>query len=221
MKSTQASRLAELRRQSGLTQVEVGEKVGVSDARISTYEKDDSVRIKMPVLRKLAELYQTTTEFIEKGIRTAKEPFNPMPPRVLISNNSVDDRILLVPEKAEAGYRKHFSDEEYLGTLPLYSIPGFENGNFRMFTVSGDSMLPLFLPGDILICEHVEKAADIKDREIYVLVTVEGICVKRVTNRAVTRSALLIESENPSYGPDFVPVGEVLELWKYRKKLTY
>lgn len=220
MKSTQATRLAEMRRQSGLTQVEVADAVGVSGARISTYEKDDSVRIKMPVLKKLAHLYNTTTDFIEKGSRTAQEPFNPMPPRILVSANSVDDRILLVPEKAEAGYRKNFSDDEYLGTLPLYSLPGFENGNYRMFTVSGNSMTPSFQPGDILICEHVEKAADIKDREVYVLVTTDGICVKRVTNLASSRMALLIESDNTEYRPDFVPVGEILELWKYRKKLT-
>lgn len=220
MKSTQATRLAELRRQSGLTQVEVGEAVGVSDARISTYEKDDSVRIKMPVLKKLAHLYNTTVEFIEKGARGAQESFNPMPPRILVSSNSVDDRILLVPEKAEAGYRKNFSDDEYLGTLPLYSLPGFENGNYRMFTVSGNSMAPSFMPGDILICEHVEKAAHIKNREVYVLVTTDGICVKRVTNLADSRQALLIESDNPEYLPDFVPLGEVMEMWKYRKKLT-
>jgi len=178
------------------------------------------MQIKMPVLKKLAELYHTSPEYIESGVRTGKESFNSMPTRIVVTNNQQKAQTLLVPHKAEAGYRKQFSDEEYLGTLPTYSLPGFEHGNYRMFEVAGNSMEPTFEAGDIVICEYVERAEEIVDGTVYVIVTVEGICLKRVTNAVAKRGYLIIESDNPNYKPDLIMPSEVLEMWSYRKKLT-
>jgi phage repressor protein C with HTH and peptisase S24 domain len=187
---------------------------------ISLYEKDETIQLKMPVLKKLAQLYHSTPEYIETGVRTGKESFNSMPTRYIISTNTQKEHILMVPHKAEAGYRKNFSDEDYLGTLPVYSIPGFEHGHFRMFEVSGDSMMPNFEPGDIVICEHVEQATEIVDGTVYVVITTDGICLKRVSNLVNKKGYLLIESDNPAYKPDIIMPHEVLEMWSFRKKLT-
>jgi phage repressor protein C with HTH and peptisase S24 domain len=219
-KENQATRLAELRRQSGLSQRDVADSVGVSNPRISAYEKDETIQIKMPVLKKLAALYHTTPEYIETGVRTGQESFNSMPTRIVVTNNQQKAQTLLVPHKAEAGYRKSFNDEQYLGTLPTYSLPGFEHGSFRMFEVAGNSMLPTFEPGDIVICEHVERPEEIVDGTVYVIVTTEGICLKRVTNVVGKKGYLIIESDNPDFKPDIIQPSEVLEMWSYRKKLT-
>ncbi len=214
--ANQATRLAALRRQTDHSQDAVGAKVGKSGKTISLYERDPSIRIKMSVLQKLADLYRTTPSYIESGITNDIEPFNPMPPRVLVTDHHANEKILLVPEKAAAGYRASFSDQEYLGTLPTYSLPGYEHGTYRMFTVSGESMEPTLASGDIVIGEHVESPGDIKDRNIYVLVTTDGICVKRVLNAVAKLQALIIESDNPAYERDMIPVAEVLELWEFK-----
>lgn len=178
------------------------------------------MQIKMPILKKLAELYHTSPEYIESGVRTGKESFNSMPTRIIITNNQQKAQMLMVPHKAEAGYRKSFNDEEYLGTLPTYSLPGFEHGNFRMFEVAGTSMIPDFQPGDIVICEHVDRPEEIVDGTVYVIVTTDGICLKRVTNAVEKRGYLIIESDNPQFKPDLIMPSEVLEMWSYRKKMT-
>lgn len=68
--ANQAARLAYLRRQSGLTLREVGEKVGISHSRIDAYETDPTIRIKMDKLRALADVYDTTIEYIETGVES-------------------------------------------------------------------------------------------------------------------------------------------------------
>ncbi|GGG33862.1 S24 family peptidase [Hymenobacter glacieicola] len=218
--STQATRLKQLRRLAGLSQEAAARQVGVSDASISLYEKEETMQIKMPVLKKLAEIYHTTPEYIETGVRTGKESFNSMPTRILIKDQRNNPLILLVPHKAEAGYRQNMNDEKYLGQLDTISLPGFTGGDFRAFEVSGTSMEPTFSPGDLVICEHIERPEDIQDGQVYVLVTTEGICIKRVTNLVTKKGYLIIESDNPQFKPDIIQPEEVLEMWLYRKKLT-
>jgi phage repressor protein C with HTH and peptisase S24 domain len=66
----------------------------------------------------------------------------------------------------------------------------------------------------------VEKLADIVDGKIYVVVTTEGVCVKRLTNAISKRGSIITESDNSEYKPDAIPVNEILEVWEYKMRLT-
>jgi phage repressor protein C with HTH and peptisase S24 domain len=90
-----------------------------------------------------------------------------------------------------------------------------------MFPVKGDSMIPTFYPGDILICEYVENLSYLKDNECYVVVSTEGICVKRCINAVKKRKAIIIESDNQEYKPDLIPIEAVLEIWRYKARITH
>lgn len=192
----------------------------ISHSQLSKYEANDSIRIKPSLLEALAKLYHTTAEYLSTGTRTGRESFSAMPTRYITVDPQEKPRILLVPQKAEAGYRQHVGDESYLGTLQTFSLPGFDSGDYRAFEVSGTSMQPTFEPGDLVICEHIECPEDVVDGLPYVLVTTEGICLKRVTNLVAKKGYLIIESDNPKFKPDIIQPHEVLEMWKYRKKLT-
>ncbi|SDK37271.1 Peptidase S24-like [Catalinimonas alkaloidigena] len=217
----QAERLATLRKQTGLTQREAGSRVGVSHSRINVYEKDSNVRIKVPVLRKLAALYGTTPEYIETGEKKVNQPLNKMPPRVIVLDpTETRENILFVPVKAQAGYPRLLNDPSFIRDLQTFSIPGFTNGTYRIFEVAGDSMQPIIQPGDLLICEHIESLEEIKDGDIYVIVSTEGILVKRCINAVRKRGAVIIESENPEYKPDVVMAADILEVWRYKAKIT-
>jgi transcriptional regulator with XRE-family HTH domain len=227
--NTQADRLLDLRRRSGLNQTEVAEKVGVTYTRIGEYERNPNVRIKMHVLKALAKVYNTSVEYIEKGVGSAyveNNEINKMPPRVIVVDQSNREKIVFVPIKAQAGYPKHYADPEYLTSFQTYSIPGYENGTYRIFEVEGHSMTKpenpegSIVPGDKLICSYVENFTDIKDNGIYVVVTKDGICVKRCINRIEDRKGIVIESDNPEYRPDFIPAAEILEMWEYKAKIT-
>jgi hypothetical protein len=223
----QATRLTELRRKTDYTLRDIesmlrasGIEVGVSYSQLGKLEKDPSIRIKHSVLIQLARIYDTTPEYIENGIPPSRSPFNKMPPRIVTTDNLGRNVILKVPIPAQAGYMQHVGDQTYLGELKAYSLPGFENGVFRMFEVKGNSMEPTFHEGDWVVGSHVEDAASIKNNDVYVIVTRDGICIKRVVNEVDRRGVLIINSDNSEFTPDVIFAEDVLEMWAFELKLT-
>ena len=226
-KENQATRLASLRRKTdySLRDLEAmlraaGVDTGVTYSQLAKLEKDPAVRIRYSVLVQLARVYQTTTDYIENGTPPSKTPFNKMPPRIVTTDNLGRNVILKVPIPAQAGYMEHVGDQTYLGELKAYSLPGFENGVFRMFEVKGNSMEPTFFEGDWVVGSHVEEAWDIKNGDVYIIVTRDGICIKRVINAVDQRGVVIINSDNPAYTSDVIFAEDILEMWAFELKMT-
>jgi phage repressor protein C with HTH and peptisase S24 domain len=218
--STRKIRLQELRFKASLSQEGAAEKIGIKRETLAGYEWHEKRKIPFPILEKMAKVYNTTIEYIESGNLIAEDKLNKMPPRVIVTDMAGQEKILFVPVKVQAGYRKHVQDPLFLKDLQAYSLPGFTNGTYRIFEVEGESMKPTIHPGDMLVCKHVEKLADIVDGKIYVVVTTEGVCVKRLTNAISKRGSIITESDNSEYKPDAIPVNEILEVWEYKMRLT-
>ncbi len=130
------------------------------------------------------------------------------------------ENIELVDTKAEAGYLDSFSDPEYIRDLPKISIPSFPEGTFRGFEISGNSMLPI-APGSIIICSYVERLADIKDGQTYIIVSANrGLVYKRVY-KSGNKDSLILSSDNPAYPPYEIDFSEVREVWKYYAHISF
>lgn len=125
------------------------------------------------------------------------------------------ENIELVPQKAAAGYLNGYSDPEFLEELPKFQLPILpQQGTYRAFEISGDSMLPI-LAGTIIIGRYVESVNDIKNGKTYVLVTSkEGVVYKRVFNYIAERGKLFLVSDNRTYAPYEVGASEVMEVWE-------
>jgi hypothetical protein len=218
----QATRLAALMEQKRVTprDVAAGIQNAVTHTRIWNYANDPKAKIKPPVLEAIARYLNTTPQYIRDGVPASRKPFNHMPPRQIITDNLGREVVLQVPLPAFAGYIQHVGEESYLGELKAYSLPGFEQGTFRMFQVKGDSMEPVLREGDWVVGAHVEEPASIKNGHIYVIVTNDGICVKRVTNQVDTRGVLVIQSDNTAYTPDVIFAEDVREMWEFKMLLT-
>jgi len=215
---SRSERLKQLRAKKGLSQRDAAELLGIPFGTYGGYEHKDSRKIKLPILEKLANFYDTTVEYIEQGDNSMVNKKGPVV--IFVDRQINEERIAFVPFPAQAGYVKNYNEAEYLKQLPTYNLPGFNNGTFRMFPVEGDSMKPTFNEGDILICEYIEHYNQIKDNDCYVIVSTEGICIKRCINAVIKRQAIIIESDNPEYKPDLIPIELVLEIWHYRARLT-
>jgi transcriptional regulator with XRE-family HTH domain len=129
--------------------------------------------------------------------------------------------IVLVPERAMAGYAVEHQDDAYLDQLQRFSVPGVE-GNLTAFEINGDSMLPTITNGDLVICEALETGDQIYDNHVYVVVT-EVVVAKRVQQvrdeDGIT--ALRLISDNSSvYRPYQVDLEEVRQLLKVKWRLT-
>jgi transcriptional regulator with XRE-family HTH domain len=131
------------------------------------------------------------------------------------------ENIELVPLKAKAGYRNGYADPDFVKSLPVFQLPIlFKERKYRMFQISGDSMLPV-PDKSWVIGEYLENWYDIRDGQPYVLLTQDdGIVFKLAYNQLKKKRNLLLKSLNPNYDPYEVNVNEVKEVWKFCNYLS-
>lgn len=135
--------------------------------------------------------------------------------RVLAISVDKDDKenVEYVPIKAKAGYAASYSDPEFIAALPKFSIPNLpRNATFRIFPITGDSMLPV-PDGSDITAKYVTDWSSIKaDTPCIVVMKGQDFVFKLVT---LVKGQLLLRSLNSLYDPYHVPVEEVLEIWEF------
>ena len=157
-----------------------------------------------------------------------EEPASPMIRPVMVTlSDSLTENIAFVPIKAQAGYLTGYSDTGYIEQLPSFALPGFQNGTFRAFEVEGHSMLQVdnkgFHPGDITINQFLESPHQIRDGRVYVIVTEDGLLLKRCINRLdgdIPR--LICKSDNRSgdYPDILLTLDQIEEVWEFKANIT-
>ncbi len=205
-----------IRKQLGLTQDQFAHKLDIKRSLVGAYE-EGRAEPRLELLQKMAAMAGLSVDtFIGKDVSALKEEHKPSLHRevlVLTVDEHQRDNIELVPQKAAAGYMNGYADPEYIKELPRFKLPILNQGTFRAFEISGDSMLPL-LPGTIVIGEWVENFDSIKNGKPYVLVTQrEGIVFKRVFNYVQENGKLFLVSDNRQYSPYQIDASDVMEAW--------
>lgn len=131
-------------------------------------------------------------------------------------DKSNNERTEYVPVKAKAGYASGgCSDPEYIAELPKYSLPHIpKQGTFRIFPISGDSMLPI-TDGSDITGQFVEDWTTLKPDTpaIVILKEQQDLVFKQVTLQE--DGNLLLRSLNRTYRPYIVPIEDVLEIWQF------
>lgn len=135
--------------------------------------------------------------------------------------NEGRQNIVLVPNRALAGYAMQHQETDFLQGLQHFSIPNMD-GNLIAFEISGDSMTPTITNGDLVVCESMERGEPLKDNQVYVIVT-DVVVAKRVQQiregEAVTRIRLISDNE-VVYKPYEVDLEEIREILKVKCRLT-
>jgi phage repressor protein C with HTH and peptisase S24 domain len=144
-------------------------------------------------------------------------------PTVVTVDQTGNDNVVLVSEKAAAGYLAGYGDPEYIETLPAFRLPNINNGTFRMFQVDGHSMYPTITNGSYVVGEWVEDwYGSIKDNRIYVIVSDKGVLIKRVLNRLKKYQNLYLKSDNRKEYPNIpVLLEEIKEVWAVKMHLGF
>jgi len=127
-----------------------------------------------------------------------------------------EENIELVSEKAKAGYATGYADPEFIGDLPLFTLPFLShNRKYRTFQLKGDSMLPI--PDKSWVTgEFLQDWREIKSGNAYIVLTVnDGIVFKIVENDLEKRGKLVLYSLNPLYEPYEVHINDVKEIWRF------
>lgn len=145
-----------------------------------------------------------------------------MPKVIVLKDEDVEEeRIPLVPVMAQAGYLQGYDDPQYIKELPMYNLPGMRNGTFRIFQVEGLSMYPTLQSGSYVVGQFVEDWEHISDNRIYVVVSTEGVIVKRVLNRIEKYGSLYCKSDNRVFPHINVRLKDIKEIWECKMHLSF
>ena len=221
--------LRHLRERSGkVSQGRLADAIGVTRSAISSYE-DGRAEPKLHVLRSMANHFDITVDQLlnvdlakmeDAEIRRQTEvrkyaSAENLRVLALTVDKDENELINLVPEKAAAGYTNGYADPNYLADLPKYQLPFLsKERTYRAFEIVGDSMLPI-KPQSIVIGEYIEDFSDVKEGQICIVVTDDGVVLKKVYVRIDERGVLLLRSSNILYEPYEVPAEQVAEIWGF------
>ena len=144
-------------------------------------------------------------------------------PKVVSIDQNNNDSILLVNQKAAAGYPHNIQDVSWYETLPAFNIPlpQYRNATYRGFQVEGDSMLPSIRPNEWVLGKAVPSVAEASDSKIYIVVMHDSVLVKKLQKVANAPDKVRLISLNPEYLPLDVEVKNIQELWMVNSKLTF
>ena len=148
---------------------------------------------------------------------------NSVTPKVIVLDSEGDEKMVLVNQKAAAGYPHNVQDADWYQSLPQFNIPlpQFRNATYRGFQVEGDSMFPIIHPDDWVLGKSVSSVSEISNNRIYVVVLKDSVLVKKLQKIPHKPDALRLISVNPEYSPIEVKIGEIQELWQVNSKLTF
>ncbi|MCE7069799.1 LexA family transcriptional regulator [Dyadobacter sp. CY327] len=215
-------RFKQIREELNLTQSAFADELGIS-ATTADIERGRT-RIPGQVVKELLRKYSINPLWLfgdskQKYLQPDKLL---MSPRVVTVDNAGKDNIVLVSAKAAAGYPNNIGDAQWFETLPAFSIPlpEFRNATFRGFQVEGDSMLPVLHSGEWIVGKALDDWEDVNPKQIYVVVTVDSILVKKIQQESQSTFINLISS-NPEYSPIKLDRSEIKEIWIVSSKLTF
>lgn len=225
-----AQRISKLRNQLGLSQKEFAEKIGITQGAMSQLESGKST-LSLQTIFNINQAFGIDCNWLVLGEGHAAQKsatstqISSMPELHSDKNKHFNwlaelNLIPLVKEEAHAGYIDQCQDQDYVESLDVYRIPGFESGRYRMFEIEGDSMLPAMHPGEIAVTELVSDWRSIENGTLCVVISKQGIVAKRIYAYLEDKSTFICKSDNPDYKSYTLPCEEVVEIWEIKAKIT-
>ncbi|QOW09750.1 helix-turn-helix domain-containing protein [Kaistella flava (ex Peng et al. 2021)] len=207
-----------LRGQQKYAQQKIADNLLITRGRYAKYE-DGSSEPPIEILIRLSKYYRISIDLLV-GLDLSKyslEKMMKLPDNRTILPIMVDEKgenkIEIIPEKAQMGYLQGYSDPGYIERLQTISLPFLRNGKFRAFPASGDSMPP-FKDGTFIVGKYVENVSDLKKDKTYIFITQnEGVVYKRLEKK--TSKSITVSSDNPLYKPYDIKLSDLVEIWEY------
>lgn len=220
-----------LRKQTGLTQSQLAEKLNIKRSLIGAYE-EGRAEPKLSTLVNMSKLFNISLDVLitrdlpatnteSNSMAIHRTPKNNMRVLAITVDREDNENIELVPQRASAGYLNGYADPEFIEELPRFRLPMLSSqGSHRAFEISGDSMLPL-TSGTVIIGRFIEDWQDIKDGTPCIIVSQkEGVVFKRIFNKIKNQAILYLHSDNPSYSPYEIQMEDILEIWEAKAYIS-
>lgn len=183
---TPGERIKQLRKENKMTQEQLGKVIGVQKAAIQKYEKGTVQNIKRASLIKLAEVLGTTPEYI-LGWENAPSNLAPADMNEL-SQIPIIGRV--------AGGISCFAENNIVGYETVQSSDLSPSDQYAFLRVTGDSMYPLFMEGDLVLI-RIQTSVDSGSYAVVTIDNADGV-IKRIV---YGNDFIELQSVNPMYPP--------------------
>ena len=201
-----AKRLYQLRSQKALTQIELGDRLGLSGVSIANYEAGR----RMPsydVLIAVASLFNVSVDYLVGRVDTPYDNSTDLTSIVRLSPDSKEKAIRVPTLGYIRGGEPMVTDDNFLGYEEMVVPSTTSADDFIGLKVEGDSMMPLINEGSIVIIK-LQPTCEMND-VCAVRVNGEAVTVKRVKRLP---DGLYLIPENSAYSPKFFTADEVTNL---------
>lgn len=212
-------RITFLRDELKLSQNDFAKKIGITQGALSQLESGKST-LSLQTIRKISTEFNVDCNWLILEEKISKLHNTKRIQSESVKTVSALGLIPLVKEEAHAGYISQSHESNYIHSLDVYKIPGFEKGDYRMFEVEGESMLPTITPREIVITEHA-KALEVENGTLCVVITDEGIVAKRLYKYKDDTTRLLFKSDNTEYKTYSMDVAKIKEVWEIKAKINH
>jgi transcriptional regulator with XRE-family HTH domain len=219
----EAKRFKLIRQELNFTQIQFAKQLNLPSSTVDI--ERGKTRITGETVALLMEIFKINPLWLfgkssTKHVTT--NTFDVMPKVVTLDENSGQENMLMVNQKAAAGYPSNIQDTSWYKKLPAFNmpIPEFRNATYRGFQVDGDSMLPSLYPGDWVLAKSLDQLTSTSSKKMYVVVLDDSVLVKKISIHP-NRDELILISTNQLYPPIFVEPERVLEVWEVTSKLTF
>lgn len=144
-------------------------------------------------------------------------------PKIVTLDATGTENIVMVNQKAAAGYPHNIQDAEWYDSLPRFSmpLPEYRNASYRGFQVEGDSMMPNIRPNEWVLGKAVANIREASDSKIYIVVLNDSVLVKKLQKIPGNVERVRLISLNPEYLPIEVKVEDIQELWQVNSKISF
>lgn len=143
-------------------------------------------------------------------------------PKIITLNSEEAENIVMVNQRAAAGYPHNVQDVDWYRQLPAFDfpLPQYRNATYRGFQVEGDSMMPNLHPEDWVLAKAIPSLSEASDHKIYVIVLYDSVVVKKL-HKLSDPSKVRLVSLNEDYAPFEINVSDIQEIWQVTSKLTF
>jgi len=124
------------------------------------------------------------------------------------SNINDKNSIPLLDTSIEAGVIKGFVDAQVKSHLPHYIVPGFKGADF-LATISGESMIDRYWPGDVVGCKIITNSGFIQWGKTHILDTSQGGLIKKIMPSEKEDFIKAVSFNDANYPSFDVPKNEI------------
>ncbi|WP_031427158.1 S24 family peptidase [Flavimarina sp. Hel_I_48] len=215
-------RFKQIREEQQLTQSEFAEALGIKNSTADI--ERGRTKLSGQVVTELLRIYNVNPLWLygfsnQKNLNAGKGDVSP---KVVTIDKMDNENLVLVNQKAAAGYPHNVQDVEWYQQLPAFDLPlpQYRNATYRGFQIEGDSMLPVFQQEDWVLAKATANMNEANNNKIYVVVLPDSVLVKKL-QKLPDPSRILLISLNQEYVPFEVNVSDIQELWQVNSKLTF